>query len=166
MRACILLNEWTTLARKSEIGITKDDFSFQNGIPVWNQKDKGVTLAFRAEFKSEIRMARRYTHPSSLHPQSQGEDIDLVTWNEYYVKLQVPYSLKIMPPSIISLLFAKICCGGIPYMENLIPVIHNKNGRTLWLRQTRGRLELTVPLYIESSYLLASYTPARWQAHS
>ena len=72
VRACILLNEWTTLARKSEIGITKDDFSFQNGIPVRNQKDKGVILAFRAEFKSEIRMARRYTHPSSLHPQSQG----------------------------------------------------------------------------------------------
>ena len=59
-----------------------------------------------------------------------------------------------MPPSIISptFQFAKVCCGGIfisslcppwPYMENL--TIHNKNGRTLWLRRTRGRLELTVP---------------------
>ena len=34
------------------------------------------------------------------------------------------------------------------YMENLI--IHNKNGRTLRLRRLRGRLELTVPPYIES----------------
>ena len=57
----------TTLARKSEIGMTKDDFSFQNGIPGWNQKDEGMILAFRAEFKSEIRMARRCTHPRCHH---------------------------------------------------------------------------------------------------
>ena len=43
--------------------------------------------------------------------------------------------------------------------------------QSLQLRQTRGRLELTVPPYIhmESSYLLASDTPTerlamRWQA--
>ena len=39
--------------------------------------------------------------------------------------------------------------------------IYNKNGRTLQLRGMRGKLELTVPLYIESSYLLASNTPMK-----
>ena len=37
-------------------------------------------------------------------------------------------------------------------------------GRTLRLQQTRGRLKLTVPPYIESSYLLASNSPAKWLA--
>ena len=36
-----------------------------------------------------------------------------------------------------------------------------KNGRTLQLQQMRGRLELTVPPYIESSYLLTSDTPTK-----
>ena len=57
------------------------------------------------------------------------------------------------------------------YLQFMPPLaIHgkfNKNERTLWLRWTRGRLELTVPPYIESSYLLASNTPtkrlAMWQ---
>ena len=57
-------------------------------------------------------------------------------------------------------LFSKHFCGGIlisnlcptwPYMDNLI--VCNKSGKTLWLRRKRERLELTVPLYIESSYL-------------
>ena len=47
----------------------------------------------------------------------------------------------------------------------------NERGRTLRLWQTRGRLELTVPPYIQSSYLLASNTPNKrlatwWQARS
>ena len=59
-----------------------------------------------------------------------------------------------MPPSIISphLLFAKICCGGIFMPPSPIHEKLNKNRRTLWLWRTRGRLELTVPPYIESSY--------------
>ena len=42
--------------------------------------------------------------------------------------------------------------------------IHKKNGRTLWLQQTRGRLVLTIPPYMESSYLLASDTLTKWLA--
>ena len=47
----------------------------------------------------------------------------------------------------------------------------NKNGKTLQLRRMRGRLELTVPTYTESSYLLASDTTTnrlatRWLARS
>ena len=46
----------------------------------------------------------------------------------------------------------------------------DKNGRTLRLRHTRGRLELTIPPCIQSSYLLAGNTPTerlvmRQQAH-
>ena len=40
----------------------------------------------------------------------------------------------------------------------------NKNERTLRLRWMRGRLELTVPPCIESSYLLASDIPTKWLA--
>ena len=53
------------------------------------------------------------------------------------------------------------------------PLGHGKsnNGRTLRLRRARGRLKLTVPPYIESSYLLASDTLTKrlamgWQACS
>ena len=53
--------------------------------------------------------------------------------------------------------FARICCEGI-FISNLSPPDH---GRTLRLRRTRGRLELTVPPYIECSYLLASDTPTK-----
>ena len=57
------------------------------------------------------------------------------------------------------------------YPQFMLPsAIHgkfDKNGRTLRLRQTRGRLELAIPPCIESSYLLASDTPtkrlATWQ---
>ena len=35
----------------------------------------------------------------------------------------------------------------------------NKNGRTLQLWWMRGRLEITIPPWLESSYLLASNTP-------
>ena len=74
-----------------------------------------------------------------------------------------------MPPLFISppFHFARICCGGI-FISNLHPplAIHgefSKNGRTLELRQTRGRLELTVPPYIESSYLWpAIHRPSGW----
>ena len=60
------------------------------------------------------------------------------------------------------------------YLQFTLPLaIHGKfnNGRTLQLRRMRGRLELTVPPYIKSSYLLASITPTKrlatwWQARS
>ena len=82
------------------------------------------------------------------------------------------YSLEITPPppSIISppLLFvfvAEVYLSPIYapldhiYTKNLI--IHNNNGSTLWLQRTRGRLELTVLLCIQSSYLLANDTPTK-----
>ena len=71
----------------------------------------------------------------------------------------IPYSLDITPPSFISppFHFARIRCEGI-FISNLSPPDH---GRTLRLRRTRGRLELTVPPYIECSYLLASDTPTK-----
>ena len=80
--------------------------------------------------------------------------------------IHIPYSLDITPPSFISSPshFAQIRCEGI-FISNLSPPPNH--WRTLLLRQTRGRLELTVPPYIECSYLLASDTPTRrlamWQ---
>ena len=80
----------------------------------------------------------------------------------YHTRHYAPFDHN--PP----LLFAKICCGGIcisnlcsswPYMENL-----QEERKTLWLWRTRGRLELTIPPYIESSNLLASDTPTKWLA--
>ena len=50
------------------------------------------------------------------------------------------------------------------YIHFMPPLtIHNyhKNGRSLPLQQLRGRLELTLPPYVESSYLLASDTPTK-----
>ena len=51
------------------------------------------------------------------------------------------------------------------YLQFTFPsAIHgkfNKNRRTLRLQRTRGRLELTVPPHIDSSYLLASDTPTK-----
>ena len=66
--------------------------------------------------------------------------------------MTVPYSLDITPPPFISppLLFPWICCWGI-FISNLCPPW------PLRLQRTRGRLELTVPLYIWS---LATYRPA------
>ena len=76
----------------------------------------------------------------------------------------VPYSLDITPPSFISppFRFARIRCEGI-FISNLSPPPPPPpdHGRTLQLRQTRGRLELSVPPYIERSYLLASDTPTK-----
>ena len=55
------------------------------------------------------------------------------------------------------ILFAQICCGSM-FISNVHPPqpYINKNRRTLQLSRTRGRLELTIPPYIESRYLLAN----------
>ena len=94
-----------------------------------------------------------------------------------YLTSILPYSLDITPPSIISPPL-HICINLLRryiYLQFMfLSTIHrkfNKNGRTLRLRRTRGRLELTVPPNMESSYLLASDTlterlATRQQDHS
>ena len=71
----------------------------------------------------------------------------------------IPYSLDITPPWIISLNLMQTYI----YLQFTPPsAIHgnfNSKGGTLRLRRTREMLELTVPPYVESSYLLASDTP-------
>ena len=80
----------------------------------------------------------------------------------------VPYSLNITPPSFISppplTIYIDLLQRHIYLQFTLPSAIHrkfNKNGRTLHLQRTRERLELTIPPYIESSYLLASGTPTK-----
>ena len=82
---------------------------------------------------------------------------------------KLPYTLDITPPLIISppppYYFQKfaveIYLSPIYAPPSAIHGKFDKNGRTLQLRQTRGRLELTVPPCIESSYLLGSDTPTK-----
>ena len=76
----------------------------------------------------------------------------------------IHFSCLIIPTS--TLLFAKFFAE--VFISNLCPPRPNfnkKERRILQLRQTQ-RLELIVRPYLESSYLLASDTPAWRQAHS
>ena len=82
-------------------------------------------------------------------------------WEWGVSQVNVPCSLDITPPSFISppFRFARIRCEGI-FISNLL-IASPDNGRTLRLQRMRGRLELTVPPYIECSYLLTSDTPTK-----
>ena len=81
-------------------------------------------------------------------------------WEWGVSQVNVPYSLDITPPLFISppFRFARICCEGI-FISNLIASLDH--GRTLRLWRMRGRLQLTIPTYIECSYLLTSDTPTK-----
>ena len=101
------------------------------------------------------RHAPQLQHITDAYGHYANVNVSVAVFN----KLQLPYSLDITPPSFISppFHFARIRCEGI-FISNLSPPDH---GRTLRLRRTRGRLELTVPPYIECSYLLASDKPTK-----
>ena len=81
-------------------------------------------------------------------------------------QLVLLYSLNITPPLITHPPYYLHKFAAEVYQFTPPSVLHgkfNKNGRTLRLRRTRGRLELTVPPYIESSYLRGSRLVAsRW----